>query len=89
MTKKYEITNEQRVKLLQGFNHLGDMLRNVEEMNDLYLSDIRNLQVLQCSLHMILDFKPKFDEDGHSLYYADWVMKDDDADKPKSKKGAK
>ena len=89
MTKKYQITNEQRVQLLQGFNHLGDMLRNVEEMNDLYLSDIRNLQMLKCSLHMILDFKPKFDEDGHSVYYADWVIKDDDADKTTSKKGAK
>ena len=89
MTKKYQITNEQRVQLLQGFNHLGDMLRNVEEMNDLYLSDIRNLQMLKCSLHMILDFKPKFDEDGHSIYYADWVIKDDDADKTTSKKGAK
>ena len=74
MTKKYEITNEQRVKLLQGFNHLGDMLRNVEEMNDLYLSDIRNLQMFKCSLHMILDFKPEFDDDGHSIYYADWVL---------------
>jgi len=74
----YEITHEQRLALLEAHNNLKTVLSTVAECNDLWLSDIRNLEKLQCDLYRIFKFVPKRDEDGHSLHYANYVLDEDE-----------
>ena len=74
----YEITHEQRLALLEAHNNLKTALSTLAECNDLWLSDIRNIEKLQCDLHRIFKFVPKQDEHGHSMFYADWVLDGDD-----------
>ena len=76
----YEITHEQRLELLEAHNNLRTALSTVADCHDLWLSDIRNLEKLECNLHRIFKFVPKRDEDGHGIYYANWVLDEDDDD---------
>ena len=46
----YEITHEQRLALLEAHNNLKTALSTLAECNDLWLSDIRNIENLQCDL---------------------------------------
>ena len=74
----YEITHQQRLELLEAHNNLMTALSVVADCHDLWLSDIRNLEKLECNLHRILKFVPKQDEHGHSMFYANWVLDEDD-----------
>ena len=74
----YEITHEQRLALLEAHNNLKTALSTLAECNDLWLSDIRNIEKLQCDLHRIFKFVPKQDEHGHSMFYANWILDEDD-----------
>jgi len=76
----YEITHEQRLALLEAHNNLMTALSTVADCHDLWLSDIRNLEKLECDLHNILKFKPRKDSDGNSIFYANWVLDEDDDD---------
>ena len=76
----YEITHEQRLQLLEAHNSLRRTLSTVADCHDLWLSDIRNLEKLECHLHRIFKFVPKRDEDGHSIHYANWILDEDDDD---------
>lgn len=76
----YEITHEQRLELLEAHNNLRTALSTVAECRDLWLSDIRNLEKLECDLHRIFKFVPKRDENGHGMYYANWILDEDDDD---------
>ena len=76
----YEITHEQRLELLEAHNKLRRALSMITDCHDLWLSDIRNLEKLECDLHSILKFKPREDSDGNSIFYANWVLDEDDDD---------
>ena len=70
----FKISKADRNKLLKGFNELRSALQTMEETQDVWLSDIRNMQLLHMNLSLILNFSPKQDDEGERLYYADWVL---------------
>ena len=76
----YEITHDQRLVLLEAHNNLRTALQTVGECQDLWLSDIRNLEKLECDLHSIFKFVPKQDAQGRSMYYSDWILDEEDGD---------
>ena len=76
----YEITHDQRLALLEAHNNLRTALQTVGECQDLWLSDIRNLEKLECDLHSIFKFVPKQDAQGRSMYYSDWILDEEDTD---------
>ena len=76
----YEITHKQRLELLEAYNNLRTAISTLGECHNLWLSDVRNLEKLECDLHRILKFVPKRNEDGHSVHYADWILDGDDDD---------
>jgi len=75
-----EITREQRLQMLQAHNELKDVLSTVYDCQDLWMSDIRKLERMQCDLHRIFKFVPKEDDEGHRMHYADWVLAEEDED---------
>jgi len=76
----YEITHDQRLALLEAHNNLRTALQTVAECQDLWLSDIRNLEKLECDLHSIFKFVPEQDEQGRRMYYGDWILDEEDGD---------
>ncbi len=76
----YEITHDQRLVLLEAHNNLRTALQTVGECQDLWMSDIRNLEKLECDLHSIFKFVPKQDAQGRSMYYSDWILDEEDGD---------
>jgi len=70
----FKISKADRNKLLKGFNELRSALQTMEETQDVWLSDIRNMELLRMNLSLILNFSPKQDDEGERLYYADWVL---------------
>ena len=71
----YEITNQQRRRILNGFNKLKDAVYMVQETNDLYLSNIRDMDEFQTLLADILKFEPKKTKEGFAQWHSDWVLK--------------
>jgi len=74
----YEITHEQRLKLLEAHNNLRTITQTLAECQDLWMSDVRNLEKLECDLHRIFKFVPKQDDAGHFTRYADWILEEAD-----------
>lgn len=74
----YTITHEERLALLEAHNNLRTALSTVAECQDLWMSDVRNLEKLECDLHRIFKFVPKQDDAGHRMHYADWILDEDD-----------
>ena len=83
MDKPFLLTQAQRMDLLNSHNKLRDILQTIADCNDIWMSDIKYLDTLQCELSRILKFVPKRSENGHILQYADWILhehsKEDDA----------
>lgn len=85
MDKPYLITQAQRMDLLNSHNKLRDILQTIHDCSDIWMSDVKYLENLECELHRIFKFVPKLDDDGKSMYYADWILaehgeeNDDDA----------
>ena len=69
-----EITHEQRLEFLKSYNDLRNILQTLWECQDLWMSDMRKLEDLQCTMHRVMKFVPKEDDDGRSMPYADWVL---------------
>lgn len=78
--KNFNIKHEDRIKLLEAYNELCSVLTNIQECNDLWLSDVGKLQSLDYKLRSIL----QFDTESGSHYYANYKLKED----CKNKKGA-
>ena len=76
----YEITHEQRLALLEAHNNLRTALQTVADCQDLWMSDVRNLEKLECVLHSIFKFVPKQDAEGRRMYYSDWILDEEDTD---------
>lgn len=75
-----ELTNEQRLEFLKSYNNLRNMLNTMYECQDLWMSDIRKLEDLQCMMHRAMKFVPQEDDEGRPMHYADWVLADEDAE---------
>ena len=73
MDKPYLITQAQRMDLLNSHNKLRDILQTIHDCNDIWVSQIRYLENLECELHRIFKFVPKHD-DGRPMHHADWVL---------------
>ena len=80
MDKPYLITQAQRMDLLKAHNDLKDILQTIFDCQDLWISDVGKLERIQCDLHRIFKFVPKEDDDGKRVYYADWVLAEEDDD---------
>ena len=74
------IAHDDRLALLKAHNDLKDILQTIFDCQDLWISDVGKLERIQCDLHRIFKFVPKEDEDGHRVYYADWVLAEEDDD---------
>ena len=74
MDKPYLLTQAQRMDLLNSHNKLRDMLQTIWDCHDLWLSDVKHLENLQCELQRILKFVPKRGEDGQIIWGADWIL---------------
>ena len=66
-----KISRGDRIRLLEGFNRLKDALLQIEECNDLFLSDIRNLNKLKFELSEVLNFVPTNKE---CHYYCEYKL---------------
>jgi hypothetical protein len=74
MDKPYLLTQAQRMDLLNSHNKLRDILQTIADCNDIWLSDVKYLENLQCELQRILSFVPKRDDKGDVIWYADWIL---------------
>ncbi len=74
MDKPYLITQAQRMDLLNSHNKLRDILQTIADCNDIWMSDIKYLDTLQCELSRILKFVPKRDENGQISWFADYTL---------------
>ena len=52
-----KIDQDKRKEMMQLVNDLHFALENINEMQDLYMSDVSNLIKLECKLQDILDLK--------------------------------
>ena len=73
-----KLTHEQRVAFLKSYNELRSTLQTLWECQDLWMSDVRKLENLQCLMHRVLKFVPQEDDEGNRQHYADWVLADTD-----------
>ncbi len=74
------LAHDDRLALLKPHNDLKENLQTIFDCQDLWISDVGKLERIQCDLHRIFKFVPKEDEDGHRVYYADWVLAEEDDD---------
>jgi hypothetical protein len=68
-----KLTKKERLILLQGFNQLKSALQTIDETQNLWLSDVKNLDTLRCNLHMILKFEPPRDK-GQVQWWNNWKL---------------
>ena len=71
------ITHEERVEFLNAHNDLKSIVQTLHECSDLWMSDVRKLEKIECLMHRVLKFVPKEDDEGRPMHYADWVLADD------------
>lgn len=72
-----EITHEDRVEFLKAYNNLRNILTNIHECQDLWMSDIRNLESMEYLMRRVMKFSPQRDDEGNQMHYSDWVIKED------------
>ena len=72
-----KITKEQRNDLLRIHNKLREAVNYIDDCRDISVSHLRDLDEAICVLHTVGDFRPKQQEDGGSMWYTDWVFKED------------
>lgn len=72
------IAHDDRLALLKAHNDLKDILQTIFDCQDIWISDVGKLERIQCDLHRIFKFVPKEDENGQRVFYADWVLAEND-----------
>ena len=71
------ITHEERLEFHRAYNALKSIVQTLHECSDLWMSDVRKLEKIECLMHRVLKFVPKEDDEGRPMHYADWVLADD------------
>lgn len=82
-----EIKHEDRLQFLKAHNDLRNILCNIHECHDMWMSDIGKLESLECLMHRVMKFVPQEDDEGRSLHYMDWVLAEDEDDMDDFKPG--
>tara|TARA_R100000315_G_C5136756_1_gene78196 strand:+ start:336 stop:575 length:240 start_codon:yes stop_codon:yes gene_type:complete len=72
-----KITKKQRGDMLRAHNKLRDTLSYIDDCRDISLSHLRDIEEAICVLHQVGEFRPKRDENNHSMFWADWVYAED------------
>ena len=72
------ISHEERLEFLKAHNALKSIVQTLHECSDLWMSDVRKLEKIECLMHRVLKFVPKEDDEGRPMHFADWVLADDD-----------
>ena len=72
-----DITHEERLEFLNAHNDLKSIVQTLQDCSDLWMSDGRKLEKIECLMHRVLKFVPKEDDEGRPMHYADWVLADD------------
>ena len=75
-----EITHKDREEFLKAYNELRIILQTMHECQDIWMSDIGKLESMERLIHKTMKFVPQTDDDGRSIYYADWVLEEIDED---------
>ena len=75
-----EIKHEDRLKFLKAHNDLRDILTNIHECHDMWMSDVGKLESLECLLHSVMKFVPPQDDEGRSMHYMDWVLAEEESE---------
>jgi len=66
---------EDREKMLKIHNKLKEILSNITEVHDLWMSDIRTLEEIVSDLRFDYNFVPPTNEDGERMLWSNnWVM---------------
>lgn len=76
-TKQITITLEQRRELLSVYNNIKDALQYADDCRTLELRHLDKMEKAMSSLREIVNLEPQKDSDGHSMWYADYVLKED------------
>ena len=71
-SKNVILSREDRIELLKGYNELKDSVSTLEECQDMWLSDLKNIRNFMCVLHKKLNFTSSDNQ-----YYSDWVLEED------------
>ncbi len=71
MGRPISLSKEDRLELLKGYNELKNAMDTLDECQDLWLSDIRNINNFICTLHNKLKFVQPQQE-----YHSEWVLKE-------------
>ena len=74
-----KLSREDRIRMLHNFNKLRQTIQTIEECQDLWLSDIANLQKLHCDMHQLLEFSS---DDGE--YWKDWILSENNPKEDKT-----
>ena len=75
-----EITNEDRLEFLKAYNNLRNILTNIHECQDLWMSDIRDLESMAYLMRRVMKFSPQRDDEGRQIHYSDWVLAEESED---------
>ena len=68
------VTRDMRMMLLKIHNDLKRIKNTVEECNDMWLSDLREMEAIIHTLHKEFDFKPP---QKTGAYWSDWIFAED------------
>jgi len=68
------ISHEERLELLKAHNDLRDILSNMHDCYNIWLSDVGKLETLECVLHRVFKFVPQENDEGKPQLYKDWVL---------------
>ena len=72
------ISHEERLEFLKAHNALKSIVQTLHECSDLWMSDVRKLEKIECLMHRVLKFVPREDDEGRPMHFADWVLADDE-----------
>jgi len=70
------ITHEERVEFLKAHNDIRNMVQTIHECGDVWVSDVRKLESIECLLHRVMKFVPPMDDEGRPQYYKDYVLEE-------------
>ena len=70
------LTDKERRDFLKAYNHLRDIINNIHECHDIWMSDVGKLEYLQNLLRHTLKFTAPLDDDGNKLWYGDHVLEE-------------
>ena len=72
-----KITPEQRSDMLRVHNKLRNVISYIDDCRDISVSHLRDIEEAISVIHQVGSFAPKKKFDGSSVWWTDWVYKED------------